>query len=321
MTQFEYKKIWEIRKLKLEELNKYYRDLRKYEYEEDLPIRGIELRKKIYKLTKEFLKIDKILNLRTVKVIGDLRTKTERPKMYLCTHIGRYDIESTIEAINESAWFIMADPGETYRNFDGLMLYLFGVSYFDLDENYKFDAHTVNVRQRKILSQGGNEFSFPEQAWHLDPILPVGEINPKAVKRAIETNSIVIPVGIEQYRSKHLKHYYVNIGKNLDFEGATFHDIARISKEIRDNMMLLKWQIFEKYGQDLRKNLKENWEEAYQDFINSIMCDTENGYTIEEINRTKYKSNKEMIDKPGEVFEYMNHLIPSKDNAFLLRRK
>lgn len=46
MTQFEYKKIWEIRKLKLEELNKYYRDLRKYEYEEDLPIRGIELRKK-----------------------------------------------------------------------------------------------------------------------------------------------------------------------------------------------------------------------------------------------------------------------------------
>lgn len=267
------------------------------------------------------MKIDKILNLRTVKVIGDLRTKTERPKMYLCTHIGRYDIESTIEAINESAWFIMADPGETYRNFDGLMLYLFGVSYFDLDENYKFDAHTVNVRQRKILSQGGNEFSFPEQAWHLDPILPVGEINPKAVKRAIETNSIVIPVGIEQYRSKHLKHYYVNIGKNLDFEGATFHDIARISKEIRDNMMLLKWQIFEKYGQDLRKNLKENWEEAYQDFINSIMCDTENGYTIEEINRTKYKSNKEMIDKPGEVFEYMNHLIPSKDNAFLLRRK
>ena len=152
---FDTKNLLELRKMKLEELEKYYRDLRRYECENNLPIKGIELRKKTYSIVKLILKIDKILNRRTVKIVGDQRSKTDKPKIYACTHIGRYDIESAIESVGESAWFIMGDPGETYRNLDGLVLKLNGVSWFDMDD--KYDAHTVNVRQKKILMQGGNE--------------------------------------------------------------------------------------------------------------------------------------------------------------------
>lgn len=317
--EFEYKKLLELKKMKQEELNAYYKELRKYECENNLPVKGIELRKKTYCIIRTILKIDKILNRRTVKVVGDQRTQTDRPKIYACTHIGRYDIESAIESIKESAWFIMGDPGETYLNLDGLVLRLNGVSWFDMND--KYDAHTVNVRQKKILLNGGNELCFPEAAWNLDPIYPVGEIHPGVAKRAIETGAVIIPVGIEQYRGKFLKHYYTNIGKNLDFKGATVKDIDDISEIIREEMMSLKWDIWEQFGKEKRKDLNKNWNELYEEFIDSIMCDTENGYTIEEINKTKYKSDKELPQKPDEVFEFMNHLIPSKENAFLLQKK
>ncbi len=320
MNEFTYKSFLEQRKMALEELNKYYRELRKYEYYQDKDIKGIELRKHLYFLIKLVLKIDKILNLRTVKIIGNQSTKNERPRIYACTHIGRYDIESAIEAIGESAWFIMGDPGETYRNIDGLLLRANGVSWFDMgeDEEHRFDAHTVNVRQQKILNHGGNELCFPEAAWHLDPVVPVGELNPGIIKRAIATHAEIIPVGIEQYRGRHLKHYYVNIGKNIDLTGATLADKYEIAEEIRSHMAGLKWEIWERYGFTSRSNITSTWSEAYTEFINSIMCDSENNYTIEEINRTKYhRPDITPPESPDNIFSYFEHIPIKRETAFI----
>lgn len=291
MTEFVRKNYLEILRTEQSELESYYRELRKYECENDLPVNGIEWRKKTYQIVKLFLAIDKLINLRTVKVVGDERTPVDNTKVYTCTHIGRFDIESAIEALNEAAWFIMGDPKETYKNLNGLILRLYGVSWFDMGdgEEFKYDAHTVNVRQQKILLNGGNELCFPEQAWNLDPIIPVGEIHPGPIKRAIKAKSVIIPTAIEQYRGKFLKHYYVNLGKNIDVSGATLKDVDEITEYVRSEMTKLKWEIWEKYGFEKRKNIAEDWEQAYNDYIDSIMCDSENGYTIEEIERTKYR--------------------------------
>lgn len=322
MSNFEYKSFFEQKKMNQEELNQYYRALRKYEYEIDAPIKGIQLRKKIYCLVNFVLKMDRLFSGRTMKILDDKRIKTEKPKIYACTHIGRYDIESAIEAIGEATWFIMGDPGKTYTNIDGVLLRLHGVSWFDMGETeeHKFDAHTVNVRQKKILSLGGNELSFPEAAWNIDPVLPVGEIHPGVVKRAIATGAEIIPVAIEQYRGKYLKHYYVNIGKNMDLTEATYDDVPRITEELRANMAALKWDIWETKGRIDRSQLPKDYNDGYDEFIDSIMCDTENGYTIEEINRTIYKpKNKEKIVTPEEAFAHLNDLNINKNNAFLLR--
>ena len=125
MSNFEYKSFFEQKKMNQEELNQYYRALRKYEYEIDAPIKGIQLRKKIYCLVNFVLKMDRIFSGRTMKILDDKRIKTEKPKIYACTHIGRYDIESAIEAIGEATWFIMGDPGKTYTNIDGVLLRLY----------------------------------------------------------------------------------------------------------------------------------------------------------------------------------------------------
>ena len=322
MEKFEYKSFFEQKKMNQEELNQYYKALRKYECETNAPIKGIQLRKKIYCLVKFALKMDKIFSGRTVKILSDKREKNNKPKIYACTHIGRYDIESAIEAIGEATWFIMGDPGETYTNFNGILLRLHGVSWFAMGdtEECKYDAHTVNVRQKKILTLGGNELSFPEAAWNIDPVLPVGEIHPGVVKRAIATGAEIVPVAIEQYRGKYLKHYYVNIGKNIDLSNTTLDDVPQLTEELRSTMAALKWDIWEQKGRRDRKNLPIDYQDGYEEFINSIMCDSENGYTIEEINRTIYKpKDKEKVVTAEEAFAHLYDLNINKNNAFLLR--
>lgn len=322
MSNFQYKSYFAQRKMILTELEQYYRDLRKYECEANLPIKGIELRKKIYFLVKFFLKIDKLMQNRTVNIIGDKRIKNDKPKIYACTHIGRFDIESALEAINESAWFIMGDPGETYRNLDGLILKMNGVSWFDMGTTpeLKYDAHTVNVRQMKILSSGGNEMCFPEAAWNIDPLLPVGEINPGPVKRAIKTGAEIIPIAIEQYRDGKKKNYYVNIGKNIDLTGANLGDVLTIAEDVRGIMGSLKWEIWEQYGQQKQSEITGTWEEEYEKFIDSIMCDTENGYTIEEIERTKYhRPDYKQAEKEIDVFSYLSNVALNENNVFLAK--
>ena len=321
---FNKKNLLELRKMSIEEVRQYYMAFRRYEYEIDAPIKWMDLKRRLHFLVSLILKIDKILNFRTAVVLGDKRIKTKKPVIYACTHIGRYDIESAIERIGEQAWFIMGDPGETYRNLNGVILRLNGVSWFEMgeDEACKFDAHTVNVRQTKILKAGGKELCFPEAAWNVDPIKPVGDLNPGVVKRAIRSGAEIVPVAIEQYRGKHIKHYYLNFGKNIDLSGAKIELAEQLSEQLREDMAGLKWEIWEKKGNTARIELPESWEDGFEQFIDSIMCDTENGYTLEEIERTKYKKNilsDEFIANPDEVFEYLEHLIPNKNNAFLFR--
>lgn len=322
MSDFEYKSLFAQRKMALAELQQYYRDLRKYECEENLPVKGIELRKKIYFLVKFFLKIDKLLQNRTVNIIADKRIKNNKSKIYACTHIGRFDIESAIEAINESAWFIMGDPGETYRNLDGLILRMYGISWFDMGNTpeLRYDAHTVNERQIKILSSGGNEMCFPEAAWNIDPVLPVGEINPGIVKRAIKTGAEIIPIGIEQYRDGNKKNYYVNIGENIDLTGVNLSDSLNIAEDIRSIMASLKWDIWEQFGNQKQSEITDNWDVEYEKFIDSIMCDSENGYTIEEIEKTKYhRPDYKPVEKEEQVFEILANVELNEKNAFLAK--
>ncbi len=318
MSNFEYKGLIEKRKMSIENLKKYYKELRKYECENNIPVKGIEIRKKIYKLIQIILKIDRILNKRTLTIVGDERVPTNKTKIYAATHIGRYDIESAIEATGEATWFIMGDPGETYRNIDGLLLRAHGVSWFDMDD--KYDAHTVNERQKQILKSGGNELCFPEAAWNIDPLLPVMDIHPGIVKRAIKTNSVIIPMAIEQYYRNGKLNYYVNIGEVLDYTDSDISKSKEIAEEIRIHMATLRWEIWEKYGQASRKDLLSDWENSYEEFIEGIMKDSENGYTIEEIEKTRYKDpTKPVFIDPTEVFSHYEQLEISRETAFLAK--
>ena len=112
-----------VKEKKLEELCLYHRQRRSYEYDAHTPLKSSWIKKKIYRLTKTILKIDRLIMGRELIVFDDKRLReTNKGKVFAATHVGRYDIKSVMEAIDEQAYFIMGDPGETYRNFEGFFL-------------------------------------------------------------------------------------------------------------------------------------------------------------------------------------------------------
>ena len=62
MSEFSKKNYFERRKLSIEELVKYYCELRKYEYQQGTKLKGIELRKHLYCIVSLILKMDQIFS-------------------------------------------------------------------------------------------------------------------------------------------------------------------------------------------------------------------------------------------------------------------
>lgn len=315
MEQFKKKSLFDIYfKMTLDEVIDYYQRLRQFEYDQDDKVKGIQVRKALYQVVKLFLFIDEIISKRKITIIGDERCKIynpvteefriikkripkDRSKVYSCTHIGRYDIESVIKGLNESCNFVMADPGESYQNLDGIFLRLYGVTWFDMSSS--MDRHAANTRELKILSQGGNELVFPEAAYNLDPIEVVGKLHPGPFIRAIKTNSYTIPVSLEQYVHEQKKDYVINIGNSIETRDYFENDAEMLAEYIRKQMIMLKNEIWSLYG-GAKPTREEYFSdpkslEKYKDRIDFIMRDVPSYYSISEIVKEYYAPTEIMV--------------------------
>ena len=309
MVDFDYKKFSELKKLSLDELSSYYRQLRSFEYDNNKPLESSELKKKIYFLTKLILKIDRITSGRKLIVFDDKRTKNcDRGKVYASTHVGRYDIESAMEAINEQLYFVMGDPEETYRNVEGFFLdniqgrICLDTGYQIADifkkkingeelslkeqalyDEYKKDRFIGEDTCTKRVLNKDNILIFPEGAWNVTPRI-VQPIFDGAARIAINGNGFIVPIGIVRDNKK----YTVNIGKEMNIDGATVSDTKDVTKELREKMCSLVGEII---FNDNKINSREEMgtpEENELAFINDIMRESENGYTLDVIKNTRY---------------------------------
>lgn len=326
MADFKKKSLLDIYfKMTLEEVVEYYQQLRKYELENDSEVKGIQIRKAMYQIVKIILMLDELSKKRRVIIHDDKRNiihdylnneeierrkklfrskiQKDKTRIYSCTHMGRFDIESAIRGVNDSCSFVMADPGVSYQNADGILLRLNGVTWFDLDN--RTDRHAANVRQLKVLNNGGNELVFPEAAYNLEPVEIVGKLHPGVVRRAIKTDSYVIPVSIEQYQNLKTKDYILNIGKSVDVHDTQLEESEQIAEYVRQQMIELKKEIWKIYGGE--KPTEEEFKndplslEKYKEKIDFIMRDVPSYYTIEQIARDYYQPSELMIDSLKKI--------------------
>ncbi|MBE6159112.1 MAG: hypothetical protein E7159_04745 [Firmicutes bacterium] len=320
MVDFDYKKLSELKKLSLDELSAYYRQLRSFEYDNNKPLKTSEIKKKIYFLTKLILKIDRITSGRKLVVFDDNRFMDKsKGVVYASTHVGRYDIESAMEAINEQVYFVMGDPEETYRNFEGFFLdniqgrICLDTGYqiadiFDKKRNneelslkeqalydeYKKDRFIGEDTCTKRVLNKDKILIFTEGAWNITPRI-VQPMFDGAARIAINGNGFIVPIGIVRDNKK----YIVNIGSEMDIEGATLSDTKDITKELREKMCALVGEIVfddDKVNSRAEMGTPEENELA---FINDIMRESENGYTIDVIKNTRYYDK----NAPENVFK------------------
>lgn len=317
---FEYKRLLQLKKMSLEELNSYYRMLRGYEFSIDKPLESSELKKRIHALTMLILKIDKLLTGRKVEIFDDKRTGTlSKGKVYASSHVGRYDIESAMEAINEQTYFVMGDPGETYRNFEGFFLENIhgricvdtGYQVFDLImrqkngyqiseeeksiiEEYKNDRRICEAICTKRIEKKDNILIYPEGAWNITDRLMQPLFN-GAARIAINGNGVLVPIGIIREN----KRYIVNIGNYFNVEGAQDSDVKDVTRELKELIYSLKGEIvFADENQIHKRSEFKSPEENIQANIDDIMSETTNGYTIDVIKKSRFYDP----DAPENVF-------------------
>lgn len=265
--------------LSQKELERYYREKRAEEYDNGIPIKGIAVRRKIHRILLAVLAINRYFSKNRLCVISDKRTKTDKPIIYACNHIGWDDIELVFAGIEEHCYIFLGDPRGLYRRIEGLLLYLNGVIYCDTDS--KTDRHIGKERCIELLQQGGSLLIFPEGAWNVTENEIVMKLFTGTAEMAIRGKAEIVPLAVEERN----KTYYINIGKNIDCSRNTLEDKKYVTQRLRDEISTLRWEIWEKLGVSKREDISVNY---YEMFLKSVLEQSEGIYTLEDINKTKY---------------------------------
>ena len=267
----------------LDQLIEYYRNERKYIYENNIPVKGIKWRKRIHKIMFAIIKMKRVLLHQKLTILHDEREDTDKPIIYACTHIGRYDIEMALESIQDTCFLFLGSPGKLYRSLDGVLVYLFG--FIGCDTTEKEDRHIAKELAIRTLKQGGNILIFPEGAWNITENQVVMKLYTGTIEMAIRSGADIVPIAIEQYE----KSFYINIGKNISLdETSDLNKKRKLSDDLRDTVCTLKWEIWEQFPITKRSSLPEN---MGQIFVEKIMSETANDYTIEEIERDRFHTS------------------------------
>lgn len=244
-------------------------------------------------------------------IVDDRRKKTNKPKIFCPTHIGGMDVEMSIIAIKDPCIFLLGDPRELYRSFDGLVLQLNGV--IPIDVAIKEDRIAAKATMADVLRKGGNLLLFPEGVQNISPNALVGKLFPGAVELAITCGADIVPIAIHKDNDT----YYIILGENISYENCKVEDKMRLTTELRDHIATLKWEIIEKLPM-IRHS--EATEKMYQDMIDEIFnMSTEYTWTIEDIKKGMFIEKG--VTSPKEAFSFMDNLFPNKENAFLFDKR
>lgn len=330
MDEFKKKNFFEKVLMEQNKLEQYYRDLRKYELENNIPLKEREYYEKWYKFLKVFFTIEMYATFRSVKVHQDFRLNKSSQSIYAVTHVGRFDIESSIITRGNSAAFVWGDPGKLYKSPLKFLIDRLGVIFMDTDREYD-DTQIGLQTMIKYAKHRLNLNVNPEGAWCILDGKAVMPLYDGTVITAMESNVPITPVAIAFYGRK----WYVSYGKEMriepffevakrenikeeDYEFAKKQYIKEQTANLRDAMATLKWELIREYSgkkkyvgninDDLLYTVKRSSldDKSHDKFVHSIMKDTDNGYGVKEIEATRYKDKNhpepQEIDKDLEVF-------------------
>ncbi len=270
----------------------------------------LKQRQKIHKLILMCYKLNNRLGGFSYEVLHDFRSETDRPIIYVCTHIGKFDIEVVSEAIKDHFYLLSGDYEHLQGLFCNRFLRLNGVFFFN--ERIKEDRRKVTRDMISHLRQDGNLLYFIEGTWNIKPNLPVLPCYWGIVDVAKKGNAIIVPIGVEQYD----KHFKINIGSNFDMNtyGNSIEDKYKAIGDLRDTLATLKYEIWETEKHN-RSSIKEDeWNQYVQERLAEWP-----GFSEEYIDSLIYRP-KDVVTN-DEAFVHLRKLQPKAANAFLWNKR
>lgn len=312
MDKFIKKNIFQRMKMSIPELEDYYRDLRRYRFEQGYPLKGLKWRKRAYGLFVKLVQIDRILSREKIIILKDEHTATQSPTIFTATHAGGLDITRICEVIRRNLYIFLGDPGEIYKSIYGLLAFLNG--WIPFDTNNKLERKIASFRAEELLLNGGNLLILPEGAWNFSDHLPVMRVYNGAARMALHTNAVIVPLAIEVYE----KTWYINIGKNINPVSLGQTDENALTKRIRNELATLKWEICEQApeARQVTGTEKAEWEERVR-----RLCILGNEFSTEPafIELVNYHDKADTIYKKS--FAHLEQIVPRLETAFLFNKR
>lgn len=313
MENFEKINLFQKRNMAIEELVKYYSELRKYKYHNGEKLKGIQLRKKIHFLVSLILKIDQLLSKEKITILNNLSDiDSDNPKIFACTHIGGNDIQRTFQIIKKSAYLMLGDPGILYKKLIYQGLRMNGV--IPLETKDREDRKIAYNHSIELLKNGGNLLIYPEGAWNVSPNLIVMKLFTGTVRLAQETGAEIIPIAVEQYENT----FYFNIGENYQIPKNISKSVNELTDELREKLATLKWEILLTQDPLKRSDIPDDYLHQFQDEIVG-RCNYGYGFSLEDALSERFH-DKNVISEE-EVFLFLNDLDINENNAFLMKSK
>ena len=290
MEEFRKLTLLEKRKMAIEDLVKYYSELRKYEYKNGQELKHINLRKRIHFLISFILKIDQLLSREKIVVLNDIHTSNTKKPAYL----------------------MLGDPGILYKKLIYQGLKMNGV--IPLETKDREDRKIAYNRSIELLKKGGNLLIYPEGAWNVTPNLVVMKLFTGTVRLAQETGSEIIPIAVEQYGQK----FYFNIGANYEIAADDSRSQQELTDDLRDKLATLKWELMLVQPKLKREEIPDNYLEQFQNEIVG-RCNYGYGFSLEDAISESFH-DKSVISEE-EVFSFLENIEINKNNAFLMKDK
>ncbi|MGN0431099.1 MAG: lysophospholipid acyltransferase family protein [Lachnospiraceae bacterium] len=304
---FKKKKLFRRISMSLPELEDYYREQRLYRFKQGKRLKYIRLREVLYPLFVKFLTVNRIFQKQTITILGEPK-KYKEQVIYACTHIGGNDLENIYESLHRGCWWFVGDPCVLYKDVAGLLLYLNGSIFLEtLDKD---DRHIAYLRAIELLQRGGSLMICPEGARNGTENIPVMPLFQGTAKMALETNVKIVPVAIEQYD----RHFVIEFGSELFPEN--YRSQTELTRELRDALATLKWDIWENEGIQTRSSFSEEYSEQFLKEFEQRIYPWD---TLESVERTRFHTKVEMEQR--DAFAHMEKLNPCRENAFLLRER
>lgn len=299
----EVKRLSEKEEQKLNELEyqMYLKKLRLNDELNNINNLSLEKRKKLVPTLRKIMQLNlKASNIEIVTLNEELPT-TNRPIIFVLTHVGRDDISAFTTAIKKHYTILSGDYESLHNNLEGLITSLNGVKYFDMKS--KEDRYSIAMKAEEVLKNNDNVLCSMEAAWNISPNEIVTKLFPGMIKVAIYTNAVIIPVGIERFNSK---LYGVNVSKTIFDPKKYINDDFKYTHAIEDLRQLMadtKYQIY--FDDRIKDRIKCKRKEIgdYNKYNEEFKKDILTGWTFDEeaINEKKYHD----LEKPIYVYEYI----------------
>lgn len=266
----------------------------------------VKFHKKIHPFLRKILFVKRTLLGQNLTILNDKSSIIENnPIIFAVTHIGKYDFEMVMESLNSYFYALSGDWELMYNTIDDYFHSINGVFYVDTED--KQDRHNSYELNVLALKQGIRLLWFPEGIWNLSDHLPMQNLYPGIIKAALETNTEIVPIAVDQREND----FYVNISENINANKLESDKVIAL----RDIMASLKWEIWEQFEIENRKDIPEDY---YERFLKIRLREWPQ-FNMDIIQNRVYKDKN--ITEASEVYSFLEKLDINKNNAFLFKKR